>query len=242
MIFKDKYSQPITRERVWKTFLMAVPTGLYAIMYIIWFNWIEKRPVVHFTEMHVAIDDKIPFMEIFVVPYILWFGFVFFCTAFPLLKFEVEDYWKFMAFLSFGMTLFLVLSTFVPTIQYLRPAQMPRDNIFTDMVSFFYTHDTPTNVFPSMHAYNAVGGAISLHHSRRIGRKGRIASSVMAMLIVVSTMFIKQHSATDVIGALALSLIAYYFVYRTNLVTNLLGKLGVIDLAPEEAPEEIFVK
>ena len=153
----DEFSKPITATRIKESILMTIPTAIYAVIYLVWFNYIETRKVIHFTEMHTRLDDMIPFMEVFVIPYILWFFFIAFCTAYPLLKYEKEDYWRFMIFLGTGMTLFLIISTIFPTIQYLRPAQFERNNIFTALVSVFYKYDTPTNVFPSMHVYNAIG-------------------------------------------------------------------------------------
>ena len=230
----DAYSKPITRARIWETFLMTIPTAIYAVIYLVWFNYIETRKVIHFTEMHTRIDDMIPFMEVFVIPYILWFFFIFFCTAFPLLKFEKEDYWRFMIFLGTGMTLFLIISTFFPTIQYLRPSHFERNNIFTRLVAVFYKYDTPTNIFPSMHVYNAIGGAISITYSKRFSKGWKINSHVIATSIVLSTMFIKQHSVTDVVSGIALALVMYYIVYRSDIILNFLRKIHFIDPLPEE--------
>jgi len=242
IIGKDEFSMPITKERLKKTTLAAIPTVIYGIIYVLWFNYIEKRDVVHFTEMHTSLDDKIPFLEIFVIPYFFWFFMVLFCVVFPLFKFELEDYWRFITFLGFGMTLFLVLSTLFPTIQYLRPSTMPRDNFFCDFVEFFYRHDTPTNVFPSMHVYNAVGAAISIYYSRRINKNGKAFGIVAAILIVLSTMFIKQHSVIDVVGALVLDIFSYYVFYKSDSVLNVIRKLGLLDPLPDSAPQRLFVK
>ncbi len=230
----DAYSKPLTAARVKETVLMLIPTAIYAVIYLVWFNYIETRRVIHFTEMHTRIDDMIPFVEVFVIPYILWFFFIAFCTAFPLLKFEKEDYWRFMIFLGTGMTLFLIISTFFPTIQYLRPSQFERNNIFTRLVAVFYKYDTNTNVFPSMHVYNAIGGAFSINYSKRFSKGWKMCSHVIALSIVLSTMFIKQHSFTDVVSGIALALVMYYIVYRSDIVLNFLRKIHFIDPLPEE--------
>lgn len=231
----DSFSKPFTAARVKESILMAIPTAIYAVIYLVWFNYIETRRVIHFTEMHTRIDDMIPFCEVFVIPYILWFFFIAFCTAFPLLKFEKEDYWRFMIFLGTGMTLFLIISTIFPTVQYLRPSQFERDNIFTRLVAMFYKYDTPTNVFPSMHVYNAIGGAFSISYSKRFSKGWKINSHVIAVSIVLSTMFIKQHSVTDVVSGIALALVMYYIVYRSDIVLNFLRKIHFIDPLEEES-------
>jgi membrane-associated phospholipid phosphatase len=192
-----------------------------------------------YREMHVRLDDKIPFLEIFVIPYFLWFFFIAFCVVFPIVKYEREEYWRFAIYLASGMTLFLVISTFFPNYQGLRPEVMPRDNILCDFVQFFYRTDTPTNVFPSMHVYNAIGGAISICRSRRIKKPGKYASVILAILIVLSTMFIKQHSVIDVVSGMGLSIIFYYLVYRCEVVMNLLRILGLVAPVSEHVPPEI---
>lgn len=230
----DAYSKPMTSRRVIETILMTIPTAIYAVIYLVWFNYIETRRVIHYTEMHTSLDDMIPFLEIFVIPYIFWFFFIAFCTAFPLLKYEKEDYWRFIIFLGTGMTLFLVISTIFPTIQYLRPTHFERTNIFTKLVSIFYKYDTPTNVFPSMHVYNAIGGAFSITYSKRFSKGWKIFSHFASLSIVLSTMFIKQHSVIDVVSGIALALIMYYVVYRSDIVLNFLRKIHLIDPAPQE--------
>lgn len=230
----DAYSKPMTPARIRETILMLIPTAIYAVIYLVWFNYIEHRKVIHYTEMHTSLDDMIPFMEVFVIPYIFWFFFIAFCTAYPLLKYEKEDYWRFMIFLGTGMTLFLIISTIFPTIQYLRPGHFERDNIFTRLVAVFYKYDTSTNVFPSMHVYNAIGGAISIRYSKRFSKGWKIFSYFAALSIVLSTMFIKQHSVIDVVSGIGLALVMYYFVYRSDITLNFLRKIHFVDSVSDE--------
>ena len=49
---------------------------LYFFVYMIWFTYLEKN-VTKYTVVYSKYDDLIPFMEIFVIPYILWFAFIF---------------------------------------------------------------------------------------------------------------------------------------------------------------------
>ena len=56
--------------------------------------------------------------------------------------------WSDHAHVSVHRTLFCAL---IPNGQDLRPAVMPRDNIFCDLVAYTYSLDTNTNVFPSVH-------------------------------------------------------------------------------------------
>ena len=54
----------------------AVPLIIYAIIYMTWFAWLEKNTTGHYRIIHMAADDYIPFCEVFVIPYFLWFAYV----------------------------------------------------------------------------------------------------------------------------------------------------------------------
>ena len=114
------------------------------------------------------------------------------------------------AFLIIGMTFFLILCTVFPNGQNLRPATFVRDNIFVDLVRYIYSTDTPTNVLPSIHVFNSIGGCIAIGHSKALKkhRKIQFGSYLLALLIILSTMFLKQHSVTDVIAAFVLSCVS----------------------------------
>jgi membrane-associated phospholipid phosphatase len=83
------------------------------------------------------------------------------------------------------------------------------------MVGFIYSHDTCTNACPSIHVFNSIGCAVAIMHSQKL--KGhniiRYGSIVLAILISLSTVFIKQHSAFDVMWASVLAIIMYIIVY-----------------------------
>ena len=108
----------------------AVPLIIYAIIYMTWFAWLEKNITGHYRIIHMAADDYIPFCEVFVIPYFLWFAYVSAVVVYFFFK-NKEDYYRTCIFLFTGMTIFLIVSTLWPNGQHLRPAVMPRDNIFT---------------------------------------------------------------------------------------------------------------
>ena len=50
------------------------------------------------------------------------------------------------------------------------------------------------------------------------------ASFVISALIIMSTMFIKQHSVFDVIGAFLMAVIIYVFAYRSEFMEVLTAR------------------
>ena len=176
-------------------------------------------PLAIYMVIHVGMDDYIPFCEAFVVPYLLWFGYVSLVVVFLFFK-NKQEYYRCCTFLFTGMTLFLIISTLWPNGHHLRLAEMPRDNVFTQAISVLWKVDTPTNLWPSIHVYNSMGAHFAVMRCSALREKKgvRIASGILAFSIILSTMFIKQHSVFDVATALGLGTVMYILVYRRDLV------------------------
>lgn len=221
---KKRYEEWTGRKLCRETFMdllkMAMPVIVYAPIYLIWFFSLEKHQFSHYAVIHTRIDDMIPFVEAFIVPYYMWFGYVSLILLFFMFSFDVEDYYKNFYFLATGMTIFLIISTLFPNMHHLRPAVMPRDNVFTDMVRAIYSSDTPTNLWPSIHVYNSIGTMIAVHHSKRFGKIGKFISDIIGTAIVISTMFVKQHSVYDVLTGIIMAIIFYLLFYHTSLLEN----------------------
>ncbi|MCI9201327.1 MAG: phosphatase PAP2 family protein [Lachnospiraceae bacterium] len=185
-----------------------------------WFVYLERKITKDYTVIHVALDDRIPFCEIFIIPYLLWFAYVSAVIVYLFFK-DKDDYFRTCIFLFTGMTIFLIISTLFPNGQHLRPRVMPRDNIFTWLVARLYSTDTPTNLWPSIHVYNSLGAHLALIKTKGLsGRKWLHASSfVLSLSIILSTMFIKQHSVFDVVTAFIMAAFMYGIVYKYDILT-----------------------
>ena len=102
----------------------------YFIIYLTWFGYLERTVTTHYHLIHLPIDDYIPFCEYFVIPYIMWFGYVAFGIAFTALH-DKKEFYRLCAFLYTGMTVFLVISTLYPNGHNLRPYYFTHHNMFT---------------------------------------------------------------------------------------------------------------
>lgn len=205
-------------KNFWEKYKHGVPLLIYMIIYLAWFAWLEKTNVRDYQLIHVSLDDHIPFLEIFIIPYLLWFGYVAAVVVYLFFK-NKQDYYKACTFLFTGMTIFLIISTLWPNGHNLRPASLPRDNCFTWLVSMLWKTDTPTNLWPSIHVFNSMGAHFAVMHSKELaqakfGRQIKIASGILSVSIILSTMFIKQHSVFDVVTGILMGAIMYAFVYR----------------------------
>ncbi len=202
-------------------FRQAFPALIYLAIYLCWFFLIERIPGRDYTIIHMKMDDKIPFCEYFIIPYLLWFAYVAWILIYLLFTNE-KDFHRCCTFLFTGMTVFLIVSTLFPNIHYLRPSTMPRDNIFTQLVSFLYRIDTSTNLWPSIHVYNSLGVYFAVMHNDRLSSKNyfKLACFSLTTLIILSTVFLKQHSMFDVMTGILMAALLYIIVYRTDFLAN----------------------
>lgn len=186
----------------------------YFILYLGWFTLLEHKVTSNFHVIHLAVDDYIPFLEIFIVPYLLWFLYVAAAVCYFFFT-DVRGYYKLCTFLFVGMTVFLIVSTVYPNGHYLRPSVFSRNNVFTFLTQCLYSIDTATNLFPSIHVYNSLGVHLAISRSERLknNRFIQIGSGILMTSIILSTMFLKQHSVFDVLTAFGLALLMNYLVY-----------------------------
>ena len=207
-------------KKFYERYKHAIPLFIYAIIYLSWFGYLEKTVKRPANLIHMNLDDKIPFCEVFIVPYLLWFVYISAVVLYFFFK-DKQDYYRACTFLFTGMTVFLVVSTLWPNGHHLRPAVMPRDKIFSTMVAMLYKTDTPTNLWPSIHVYNSLGAHFAVFRNEKLHRKPvvHIGSLVLCVSIILSTMFLKQHSVFDVLTAFIMAAVMYIVVYGFDIVT-----------------------
>lgn len=190
---------------------------LYGLIYMPWFMWLESRADLPYHVIHVGLDDRIPFVEYFIVPYLLWFLYVSAVFVYLFFK-DRRQFYQYCIFLFTGMTLFLIISTVYPNGHLLRPSHFERSSIFTLAVQILYQTDTATNIFPSLHVFNSIAAHRAVASDPALGRNRLIrgASFVLMVSIILATMFLKQHSILDVISGILLGVLMDQLVYHTD--------------------------
>ncbi len=195
----------------WKRFILL----FYMPLYMSCFTWLETHNERGFFLVQSKVDSYIPFLEIFIIPYLLWFFYMFYGIFYMIFRKNGMDFYLMATFLSIGMTLFLIISYVYPNKIDIRPTYFTRNNIFIDLVKALYKSDTPTNVLPSIHVFNSVVINEALCRTERYNNKTHLKflSKLFTLLVVLSTMFLKQHTVIDVAFALVLIIALYPFIY-----------------------------
>lgn len=159
------------------------------------------------------LDNYIPFCEYFLIPYLFWFVFLVGIHVYTFF-YEADAFRKLMKFIIISFSVSVLIYLVFPNCQQLRPEEFVRDNIFTRFMEKFYRFDTNTNVSPSLHVIGSVAVLACAWNSRRFRTMPwRTAFTVTTILISISTVFLKQHSVVDILTALPVCALAYYFTY-----------------------------
>lgn len=185
-------------------------------------GWVGYFILFHLTEtyipaekchvVHCWLDDVIPFCEYFIIPYVFWYALIIITLVYFAL-YHPEGFKRFMTFLIVTQVIAVVIYTLFPSRQELRPVEFIRDNIFTYGVETLYTIDTNTGVCPSMHVAFSIGIMSAWLKEPDVSKVWKAFIVISAILICLSTMFIKQHSVLDFLAALPLCLLAEGIAY-----------------------------
>ena len=179
------------------------------------FYYLSKIIVDEYHIIHFGVDDKIPFLPIFIIPYIIWYLYVPLPMIFVFFKYK--EAFKKQAIIFFSGAIFCSLFFLVfPTVIDFRPTAEGK-GILLWLTRFIYANDTPpSNVFPSLHCYEA----LSVHLTTftvgpmKNNKLLRLVSFVLVILICASTVFVKQHSFIDVIGGCLIAIIFCFVLNR----------------------------
>lgn len=95
-----------------------------------------------------TIDEWIPFVPAFILPYILWYAFILGYLFYFWYK-DVQTFLKTLVIIVIGeLVCFVIYFYFQTTVP--RP-DVAGDGLFVDLVRMIYSHDQPYNAFPSIH-------------------------------------------------------------------------------------------
>lgn len=189
----------------WMLLIWALFIGLYV--------FVEFLPVEQYWVSQIPLDDSIPFCKYFVLPYCTWHILMAVTTAY-LAFFDADNFRRFMTFIALGMIPVVIFNLFFPTCVRLRPTTVEGRGLCEWMLRLVYTLDDCTDVLPSMHVIGCFAlSAAYLNTPSLRKRHLHIPMLILAVLISLSTVFIKQHSILDVFTAIPYAVLIWWLVY-----------------------------
>lgn len=164
-----------------------------------------------------VIDAKIPFVPAFFIPYCIWYLMIFIIPYYLYCK-DKDKFIKYtMAYILCSMIGNIVFISYPSTVA--RPTVTGTD-IFSLIAKFIYWIDTPTNCFPSLHCAISMLFILYICESKNTNIITKISVCIISILIMLSTLFTKQHVVVDFISGDILALIVYLIVKPSKKLPN----------------------
>jgi membrane-associated phospholipid phosphatase len=190
----------------WKGAALCVALGVADYITSLGYEVLNHGPYRLF--LRSPIDQALPVVPIFVVPYVSLQPFIYGSLVIFLL-FRARIFQS--AVMSMIVT-FLVSYIFFALLQtYVERPVLTGDDAFTRMIRDVYSGDHPFNDFPSLHVSTS---AIIAIHWWRFSRRFGPLPAIWAALIAMSTVLVRQHYLADVAGGLILAFGTSLFFLR----------------------------
>ena len=186
---------------------------LYFPVYLILYLTAEHFITSDYWVSYCAMDAWVPFVKEFVYAYILWFPYMVGATLWLFVR-DRRAFVRYAVFAMIGMTACYAIYFLFPSGQELRPDAVEGSGLSAMIMRIIYSADTNTNVFPSMHVVGTLIAMAGLWDTDSLSRAAKWVLMVAGLLIIVSTVFVKQHSVLDVLSGVALCALVYPLVYR----------------------------
>ena len=144
-----------------------------------------------------AIDDRIPFIPLLI------------------LKYNKKVFDKYIVVSILYAILEGIIFILFPTTMNRQPLVVT--DISTWVVDIIYRVDMPVcNLFPSAHCAFSILFIISILDVKEVKKEYKILIIISSLLIILSTLFIKQHVVIDVLGALLI--VPIYYILRKRKI------------------------
>lgn len=193
-------------------YMLSIPAmnSLYVLL---------NNPQRGFHTLVTQLDTEIPYIKYFIVPYVIWYAFIFLTFLYLCIK-DRKVYMQTLLTYNLGMLVcfvcYFVFQTSVP-----RPDLMG-DDFFTKMVAYVYASDQPYNCFPSIHCLSSYIMFLAIDKVENKQWYIPVLVKGSALIIIVSTLFVKQHVLLDALAAMLLADLLLKLVHHADTVRNLL--------------------
>ena len=196
---------------------------LYWVPHFLWFELITYlTPRMNPHVIYSPLDDRIPFLEMFILPYVLWYFYIAAVQLYFLFK-NKKDFLDVTKLLYIALFVSMLVCTLYPSTHELRPAVFPRENLLSAAVGFLYSIDNPTMpacILPSMHvlvslvlaaAGNGGGNAMVSYLASRVDSAYLypiVLGGLLILVSVYSVCFLKEKMNRAGFAGLALGIAA----------------------------------
>jgi len=159
------------------------------------------------------LDNMIPFYPIFMIPYMCWYPFMLLTMIYFCFK-DKKIFYKLLLTIDLGLIVCYVFYFFFQT-TVPRPAILG-DGFVNNFVRYIYKMDNPYNCFPSIHIMTCYLLMKGIWKSKTRNKLNLAVIWFMGNLIILATLFTKQHIIADLVSAVLLGNIIYDLLTLVN--------------------------
>ena len=205
------------RGKLKRFFSAWKPLIYYLVFYIVFsiiYTLIQQFNLSRAVLIKAITFEYIPLATFFVIFYISYYLFI--ASPFFFFRKNKTTIYKFLQV--------YILIALISCIFYLVfPIQIPRPElpaasgiktVFYEILLLIYHKDLPLNTYPSLHVGFSLAAALAYY---RIRKKWLVFAVPVFLLILLSTVMVRQHIILDAIGAIAISLSAYLLVFKEDI-------------------------
>lgn len=212
---KEKKNKKISQSN--KNFKVII-TIIFLIVFQSSLYFIAKFTPFAYHIVNIEFDSYIPLISIFVIPYVLWYLSLF-IVPYLFSKYDEHLYRVYVRTIIISLFIAFLIYFFYPT-TLIRDEVVVKD-ILTFIIDLIYKIDTPAiNCLPSAHCILSFVHIYITIIIKGMNKKIKVLIIIQSILVILSTLFIKQHVVLDVITAFIISLIVYllnYIYVKKNL-------------------------
>jgi membrane-associated phospholipid phosphatase len=180
------------------------------------YHWVNQPKETVYSLM-TNVDNAIPFVRFFVLPYSIWIFYIYICLIYFFIK-EIKVYYRTLLIYTLcALLCYFIYSVFQTTVP--RP-YLAGDDVFTRLMLYVYNRDLPYNCFPSIHCFSCYLVMKAIYQSSFKNRISQTLIYSMSTLIILSTLFVKQHAIIDALAGFLLVELVYLVITRIEIQLN----------------------
>ena len=203
---KDLYKKPFVRLLLLCICLVLLETSSFLL--------VKLTPIKHIMLTDYYLEN-LPIVKEFIIFYYTWYFMLFIMPIVLYYKDKntMKDYiMTYIVTIIISSVIFIIFPT-----EMVRP-EFRGNDIFSFLVRIIYLFDTPTlNCFPSMHCTLCFLFIYYSLTSKNIKWYYCLLINIISLLIIASTILVKQHVIYDVFGALIVALLSIIIVKNTKI-------------------------
>lgn len=169
------------------------------------------------------IDEYIPFILIFIIPYVFWY-LMLFIMPYKMYQKDKTNFYKYTITTIITVIIANIIFIIYPTI--VNRPELTGNNILVIITNLIYQIDTPAlNCFPSLHCAFSMLFILHICTSKKQTKEFKLFTLISSILVMASTLLIKQHVFIDLVAGDILATIVYLIVKNENKLTNKVKQL-----------------